>query len=751
YDAANRLSSVNGVPLSYDNNGNLLSDGTYSYSYDSANRLKQMSGGTSITNYAYNGDGLHVLESLDGIDTVFVQDVAASLPHVLSASSGGSRTLLLWGLNLIGESAISAGGADWQFMLPDAIGSVRQITDMSGQVTLNQMYDPFGNVLTSNGAADSRYGFTGEEQADSGHVYLRSRTYNPASGRFLQQDMVFGDPSSPRTMHRYAYGFNNPVNYTDPSGRMPAQGGHAMPVSSGRSSAVGGGYVGGSGAVSLGGSALAAGGLLGGIGSSNGSDGQSLTCFIQDLSAMYGLIKDAAQSVGQEFGALVGVLLEAARDPAKWGEAAAEAQNHIANINVTVTDTAQAVQTIVQNNQFIQNTLAAFEVAAQIGAQVLIALSPFDEAYDAVSLYLGYDLISGEVLSDFEKKLIIGGMVLGLVFSVGDAALTGIRAINNVVQNSRVARNSAGLVDDLGGLGLAGARSLENISAGRHVKVNVKTSKTRVANNESNVISSKKNKFTQIVKTGYEINKLGIDPILIFRSSMLDSEAIHEIASFAAKNGPKASHKLINLLDRLVWLNYDRFIDAGSITKRFRRKMFNRFKKSSINENIQIARDELAASVWWDELFSKTPGSFPTKEQLFDLGHVEQYWLKRLPTFDEMRLLTAASKREFGVRPNRATNAFPYVLDVGEFSQVNVLLDEDFIFHTHPRDVGLLWPIPSPADREVFNLFEVNNITSKTKYVHHGIVIPEKGPVIRHRGIDEPIEIYFGTAEELVQ
>jgi len=45
----------------------------------------------------------------------------------------------------------------------------------------------------------------------------------------------------------------------------------------------------------------------------------------------------------------------------------------------------------------------------------------------------------------------------------------------------------------------------------------------------------------------------------------------------------------------------------------------------------------------------------------------------------------------------------------------------------------------------------VNNITSKTKYVHHGIVIPEKGPVIRHRGIDELIEIYFGTAEELVQ
>ncbi len=234
YDAANRLTAVNGVPHTYDNNGNLLSDGAYTYAYDSANRLKQLSGGFSITNYAYNGDGVRVLESLDGIDTTFVQDVAAALPQVLSAEQGGTRPLSVWGLGLIGEqrggTGANAAPATWEYMLPDALGSIRQVSDASGQVTLNRLYDPFGSVLTSSGSDVSRYGYAGEEQAASGHLYLRARTYNPASGRFLQQDTVLGDPSAPRTLHRYAYGFNNPINTTDPSGRMPAQGGHALPA-----------------------------------------------------------------------------------------------------------------------------------------------------------------------------------------------------------------------------------------------------------------------------------------------------------------------------------------------------------------------------------------------------------------------------------------------------------------------------------------------------------------------------------------
>jgi len=44
YDIANRLTSVNGQAYTWDNNGNLLNDGTSTYGYDGANRLTSVVG-----------------------------------------------------------------------------------------------------------------------------------------------------------------------------------------------------------------------------------------------------------------------------------------------------------------------------------------------------------------------------------------------------------------------------------------------------------------------------------------------------------------------------------------------------------------------------------------------------------------------------------------------------------------------------------------------------------------------------------
>jgi RHS repeat-associated protein len=227
YDAANRLTQVNDQPYSYDDNGNLLADGVYTYTYDTANRLTQLQDGVSTVDYIYNGDGVRVAEIVDGLRTDFVQDVASPLPQVLTARQGGSTARYLRGLGLIGEhssgSGQGAGPATWQYVLPDALGSVRQLTDPTGQVALSQQYDPFGGLLQRATLSEQRsaYGFAGEEQdPDSGLVYLRARSYNPASGRFLQQDPLLGRPNQPGTLHRYAYAFNNPVNYVDPAGLM---------------------------------------------------------------------------------------------------------------------------------------------------------------------------------------------------------------------------------------------------------------------------------------------------------------------------------------------------------------------------------------------------------------------------------------------------------------------------------------------------------------------------------------------------
>ena len=162
---------------------------------------------------------MRVTQIDDGLRTDYVQDVAAPLPQVLTARQGGTVSKYLRGLGLIGEQQ---GGGSFQYHLPDALGSVRQIADPTGQILLTQRFDPFGGLQQVNGFTASAYGFAGEEQdAKTGQVYLRARTYNPATGRFLQQDPVLGTPNQLRTLHNYAYAFNNPVNYIDPSGQQP--------------------------------------------------------------------------------------------------------------------------------------------------------------------------------------------------------------------------------------------------------------------------------------------------------------------------------------------------------------------------------------------------------------------------------------------------------------------------------------------------------------------------------------------------
>jgi hypothetical protein len=53
YDDANRLTRVDDQAYTWDDNGNLLSDGTRTFTYDVANRLVQVVSGTITTTFAY--------------------------------------------------------------------------------------------------------------------------------------------------------------------------------------------------------------------------------------------------------------------------------------------------------------------------------------------------------------------------------------------------------------------------------------------------------------------------------------------------------------------------------------------------------------------------------------------------------------------------------------------------------------------------------------------------------------------------
>ena len=154
YDNANRLVSVDSVTYTWDNNGNLLDDEVNGYTYDSANRLISVTGPSGTTTYAYDGLGNRYQQTVNEVTTTYTLDIASGLTQVLS--DGTNK--YLYGLGRIAQ----VNGEDIEYFLGDALGSVRQLTDESGEIILTREYDPYGNMLSSEGTVETMYGFTGE-------------------------------------------------------------------------------------------------------------------------------------------------------------------------------------------------------------------------------------------------------------------------------------------------------------------------------------------------------------------------------------------------------------------------------------------------------------------------------------------------------------------------------------------------------------------------------------------------------------
>jgi RHS repeat-associated protein len=209
YDIANRLTAVNEVEYTWDNNGNLLDDGVNTYAYDSANRLVSVSGGASEVEYMYNGLGDRLQQTVGSTTTTYVMDLNAGLSEVLN---DGTNTYT-YGLERISQ----VGTEDTEYFLGDALGSVRQLADDTGAVTLAKDYGPFGDVVNSLGTTSTSYGFT-NEYTSQGLVYLRARYYSPYLNQFIQPDTIVPDLRIPADLNKYSYVANNPVNYTDPTG-----------------------------------------------------------------------------------------------------------------------------------------------------------------------------------------------------------------------------------------------------------------------------------------------------------------------------------------------------------------------------------------------------------------------------------------------------------------------------------------------------------------------------------------------------
>lgn len=169
-----------------------------------------MSGGGSNETYTLDGAGNRLAETVNGQTTTFGLDLRG-LATVLAA--GGRKYL---------DGAPNFGydeNGNWTSSLTDQAGSVLRSVAPDGTVSAAVRYDPFGG-LRPGSATPSGFGYTGEWTDPSGLVNLRARAYDPSLGRFVSADSWGGTAAQPLSANAYAYGLDNPLAYTDPSGHI---------------------------------------------------------------------------------------------------------------------------------------------------------------------------------------------------------------------------------------------------------------------------------------------------------------------------------------------------------------------------------------------------------------------------------------------------------------------------------------------------------------------------------------------------
>lgn len=213
FNVNNEQTAFNGTSLSYDLNGNLTSDGTYTYQWDARDRLVTIKQGTTTkASFQYDAFGRRVAKTIDGgTMTNFLYDGWNAVQEV----QGSAVRPILTGLG-IDERYARTEAAGRRYFLTDALGSTLALTDGTRAIKALYSYGPYGEV-TATGTSDNPYQYTGRENDGTGFYYYRARYYSPTLKRFVSEDPIGLNGG----LNEYAYVGASPTNWVDFDGLEP--------------------------------------------------------------------------------------------------------------------------------------------------------------------------------------------------------------------------------------------------------------------------------------------------------------------------------------------------------------------------------------------------------------------------------------------------------------------------------------------------------------------------------------------------
>jgi RHS repeat-associated protein len=212
--------TVSGNPktLSYDLDGNLISDGTKTYEWDAANRLVAINYTGTSNRSEFTFDGLSrrvkIVEKTDAtINSTkkFVWD-GMTLAEERNNSNKVTRKHYPQGVQFLSYNPNTTTS---YYYLRDHLGSIREMTDSTGAIKARYDYDPWGNRTKLSGSLDADFGFTGHYYHAQSNLHLATyRAYDSTVGRWINRDPIGEDGG----LNLYQYVFSSPIVLLDPEG-----------------------------------------------------------------------------------------------------------------------------------------------------------------------------------------------------------------------------------------------------------------------------------------------------------------------------------------------------------------------------------------------------------------------------------------------------------------------------------------------------------------------------------------------------
>ena len=274
YNYRGFLINDNGTTITYDDNGNIKSHGTKSFTYDSTikDRLSSVDGkiitystsnpllprqydnklytyeGTKLTsivdtsdsgytkrvNYYYNHQGLRVKKVVNieynddrnpEVETTYYYYEGNKL--ITEYRSDNDRIDFLYDVNGLLYGFIN-NKTDKYYYVRDILQNILGIVDSNGNLVVKYDCNAYGDNQTITGeevllGIRNPFRFKGYYyDVETGLFWCNSRYYNPEWGRWLTPDSIeYLEPGNINGLNLYCYCYNNPISYYDSNGHSP--------------------------------------------------------------------------------------------------------------------------------------------------------------------------------------------------------------------------------------------------------------------------------------------------------------------------------------------------------------------------------------------------------------------------------------------------------------------------------------------------------------------------------------------------